>query len=60
MAMSTTLFAVLLIVLGVVKDSPECQPAAKLPGFQFSQVVMSLGIFMFSFGGHGSGFAKRI
>jgi amino acid permease len=52
-AMSTTLFAVLLIVLGIVSDSPECRPASHLPELEFSQAVMSLGIFMFSFGGHG-------
>lgn len=52
--MLTTCAAVILIVFGIISDMPKCFPDANLPAFQTGRMFTSLGIFMFSFGGHGS------
>ncbi|CAD5212207.1 unnamed protein product [Bursaphelenchus okinawaensis] len=52
LAMVTTVFAVMLIIVGIVKDDAVCGKVANIPSFDSNEFVMSLGIFMFAFGGH--------
>uniref|UniRef100_A0A914R6U9 Amino acid transporter transmembrane domain-containing protein n=1 Tax=Parascaris equorum TaxID=6256 RepID=A0A914R6U9_PAREQ len=51
-AMLTTLFSVILILVGMSLDYDACQSVASTPPFQFSNLILSLGTFMFGFGGH--------
>lgn len=52
--MLTTLIAVMLILIGTALDASLCAPAAQYPiGFRTDQFLFSIGIYMFSFGGHG-------
>uniref|UniRef100_A0A0M3IMI7 Aa_trans domain-containing protein n=1 Tax=Ascaris lumbricoides TaxID=6252 RepID=A0A0M3IMI7_ASCLU len=51
-AMLTTLFSVILILVGMSLDYDACQSVAYTPPFQFGNLILSLGTFMFGFGGH--------
>ncbi|CAI4221482.1 unnamed protein product [Auanema sp. JU1783] len=51
-AMITTVVAVLSILLGISMDAPECYKAVKYPEQDGGTVMLSLGIFLFSFSGH--------
>ncbi|VDK18365.1 unnamed protein product [Anisakis simplex] len=51
-AMLTTVFSVILIVVGTARDYGSCEPVAYRPPFQWSSLMLSLGTFMFAFGGH--------
>lgn len=50
--MLTTVFAVTLILFGIISDMPQCHKEANFPQFEVGQMIMGLGIFFFSFGGH--------
>uniref|UniRef100_A0A1I7SWI0 Aa_trans domain-containing protein n=1 Tax=Bursaphelenchus xylophilus TaxID=6326 RepID=A0A1I7SWI0_BURXY len=52
LAMVTTVIAVILIVAGILKDHGVCGVNAHFPLFNSEEFIMSLGIFMFAFGGH--------
>uniref|UniRef100_A0A915DV16 Amino acid transporter transmembrane domain-containing protein n=1 Tax=Ditylenchus dipsaci TaxID=166011 RepID=A0A915DV16_9BILA len=51
-AMITTAISVMLILIGTWLDYEYCAPVAEYPAYQFDHLLLSLGIFMFSFGGH--------
>uniref|UniRef100_A0A0N4ZB95 Aa_trans domain-containing protein n=1 Tax=Parastrongyloides trichosuri TaxID=131310 RepID=A0A0N4ZB95_PARTI len=51
-AMFTTLFAVILIFGGTIADYNTCTSVAYYPNFDIRNLFLSLGTFMFSFGGH--------
>uniref|UniRef100_A0AAF5DPH9 Aa_trans domain-containing protein n=1 Tax=Strongyloides stercoralis TaxID=6248 RepID=A0AAF5DPH9_STRER len=51
-AMFTTLFAVILIFSGIISDYKYCTSKANYPQFNIKNLFLSLGTFMFSFGGH--------
>jgi vesicular inhibitory amino acid transporter len=51
--MVTTTLSVLLIFYGTLQDMNSCQPEANHPEFSSSAFLLSLGTFMFGFGGHG-------
>ncbi|CEF59362.1 Amino acid transporter, transmembrane family-containing protein [Strongyloides ratti] len=51
-AMFTTLFAVIIIFSGTISDLKTCAPVANYPPFSIKNLFLSLGTFMFSFGGH--------
>ena len=50
--MLTTLFSVLLILIGTGADYSSCSTFAEANEFRVSSVIFSLGTFMFGFGGH--------
>uniref|UniRef100_A0AC35U4P4 Aa_trans domain-containing protein n=1 Tax=Rhabditophanes sp. KR3021 TaxID=114890 RepID=A0AC35U4P4_9BILA len=52
-AMFTTLFAVIIIFSGTLIDYETCAPEASFGTFKMTNLFLSLGTFMFSFGGHG-------
>uniref|UniRef100_A0AC34PVU8 Amino acid transporter transmembrane domain-containing protein n=1 Tax=Panagrolaimus sp. JU765 TaxID=591449 RepID=A0AC34PVU8_9BILA len=52
-AMVTTTLSVVLIFVGTASDHEVCGAVAEIPGFDMGSFVLSLGTFMFSFGGHG-------
>ena len=52
-AMVTTTIAVILIFFGILGDNEVCGPISRIPSFEVGSYVLSLGTFMFSFGGHG-------
>uniref|UniRef100_A0A914ENY2 Amino acid transporter transmembrane domain-containing protein n=1 Tax=Acrobeloides nanus TaxID=290746 RepID=A0A914ENY2_9BILA len=52
-AMLTTAISVILILIGTIQDNPTCAPVAQIPDFEWSSLLLSLGTFMFAFGGHG-------
>uniref|UniRef100_A0A0K0EY53 Aa_trans domain-containing protein n=1 Tax=Strongyloides venezuelensis TaxID=75913 RepID=A0A0K0EY53_STRVS len=51
-AMFTTLFAVILVIGGTIADYNTCTPVSYYPSFSMKNLFLSLGTFMFSFGGH--------
>ncbi|MFH4980548.1 hypothetical protein AB6A40_007257 [Gnathostoma spinigerum] len=51
-AMLTTLIAVILIIYGTAMDYSYCAPVVSYPPFSFESLILSLGTFMFGFGGH--------
>lgn len=53
LAMVTTVISVTLIIIGILSDSSTCKPMKEVPEFSTGEFVLSLGIFMFAFGGHG-------
>lgn len=51
-AMMTTLFSVILILVGTLMDYAECSDVVSHPKPRFSGVIASMGTYMFAFGGH--------
>ncbi|KAI6242843.1 Aa-trans domain-containing protein [Aphelenchoides fujianensis] len=49
-AMGATFVASGVILVGAALDYPVCGPVARLPSFNLSESLLSLGVFMFSFG----------
>ncbi|KAK0429491.1 hypothetical protein QR680_011405 [Steinernema hermaphroditum] len=52
LAMMTTGCAVFLILIGTISDYEYCAAGAQPKDFDFRNVILSLGTYMFSFGGH--------
>jgi vesicular inhibitory amino acid transporter len=52
-AMLTTAVSVVMILIGTSMDYEVCSQEALIPPFQFHNAILSLGTFMFAFGGHG-------
>ncbi|VDM46092.1 unnamed protein product [Toxocara canis] len=51
-AMLTTLFSVILILVGTSIDYSICNAASYTPPFHIKSLLLSLGTFMFGYGGH--------
>lgn len=51
-AMLTTLLSVILIIAGTVVDYPVCGTYSEGQEVTLSSIILSLGTFMFGFGGH--------
>lgn len=52
LAMLTTLFSVILIIVGTAKDYSVCGAFVESHDFKLTSFIFSLGTFMFGFGGH--------
>lgn len=52
LAMLTTLFSVILILTGTIVDFPLCSSHALSQKVDIGTIALSLGTFMFGFGGH--------
>uniref|UniRef100_A0A1I8A1A1 Aa_trans domain-containing protein n=1 Tax=Steinernema glaseri TaxID=37863 RepID=A0A1I8A1A1_9BILA len=52
LAMLTTGCAVVLILIGTANDYGQCAEHARASPFNFDSMILSLGTYMFSFGGH--------
>ncbi|KAH7727237.1 Transmembrane amino acid transporter protein [Aphelenchoides avenae] len=52
-AMITTAISVVMILIGTSRDYNVCSREAHIPPFNLQNAIVSLGTFMFAFGGHG-------
>uniref|UniRef100_A0AC34FNN6 Amino acid transporter transmembrane domain-containing protein n=1 Tax=Panagrolaimus sp. ES5 TaxID=591445 RepID=A0AC34FNN6_9BILA len=52
-AMVTTTLSVILIFYGTATDKESCEREVSYPPFSSTSFLLSLGTFMFGFGGHG-------
>ncbi|KAI6194266.1 Aa-trans domain-containing protein [Aphelenchoides besseyi] len=51
-AMISTLLATGMILIGAMLDHSTCAPGARIPQYNYNESILSLGVFIFSFGGH--------